>query len=294
FNYNSLGTLATGSYVAFGTDRWGELYAADAVGGRIMRFAGTTCNPVAAINGGLFDTVEVCGTADAQLFTPKGQGFSYDWSIDGLPYLHPYDTLTINTAGANAEIVLTVTDQNGCSATDSITIISHPLPVVSFSLDSIYCDFDAPEILLPVPPGGVFTGSGVVGTTFDPAAADSGLNVITYTYTDAFGCTSSLSKSTYVDYCTGIAESELLASVRVFPNPNQGEFKVSLPVDRTRSLRISVTDPLGRMVYSEQFIAEAGNAVVSVSLPEAPVGIYLLRVGLDDTTSRVMKVTFSR
>ncbi|MFM8432997.1 MAG: PQQ-dependent sugar dehydrogenase, partial [Bacteroidota bacterium] len=64
YSFANLGVLATGSYVAFGTDKWGELYAADAVNGRIMKFTGTNCNPIAAINGGISDTIQICGCAD--------------------------------------------------------------------------------------------------------------------------------------------------------------------------------------------------------------------------------------
>jgi hypothetical protein len=41
------------------------------------------------------------------------------------------------------------------------------------------------------PAGGVYSGTGVTGTTFNPSTAGAGLFVLTYTYTDANGCVNS-------------------------------------------------------------------------------------------------------
>ena len=49
-------------------------------------------------------------------------------------------------------------------------------------------------------PGGIFSGPGVTSATntFSPATANPGLNTITYTYTNPFGCVTSYSASSTV------------------------------------------------------------------------------------------------
>ncbi|HQG73007.1 hypothetical protein, partial [Tenuifilum sp.] len=48
------------------------------------------------------------------------------------------------------------------------------------------------------PTGGVYSGNGVSGSTFDPAAAGAGTHTITYTYTDGNGCVNSEAKDIIV------------------------------------------------------------------------------------------------
>ena len=48
-----------------------------------------------------------------------------------------------------------------------------------------------PIILRAHDPGGVWSGPGISGNVFTPSIAGSGNHVITYTITDAHGCTDS-------------------------------------------------------------------------------------------------------
>ncbi|MBN2634392.1 MAG: DUF2341 domain-containing protein [Bacteroidales bacterium] len=48
------------------------------------------------------------------------------------------------------------------------------------------------------PAGGVYSGTGVTGTNFDPSSAGVGTHLITYTYTDGLGCSNSVSKDIIV------------------------------------------------------------------------------------------------
>jgi hypothetical protein len=63
----------------------------------------------------------------------------------------------------------------------------------------------------------------------DPVAANIGVNIATYQYTDSLtGCSSSDSIAVYVDVCTGLAfQSTSDVNFSVFPNPNNGMFSVN-------------------------------------------------------------------
>lgn len=92
----------------------------------------------------------------------------------------------------------TYTDGNGCTNTESQDITVNPLPTIVFGTINDLCINSNPIDLsgTAVPTGGTYTGTGidVVTSSFDPAIA--GVNtspghIISYTYTDANGCTNS-------------------------------------------------------------------------------------------------------
>jgi hypothetical protein len=105
-------------------------------------------------------------------------------------------------------ITYTFIDNFGCSgnSTQSTQINSLP-PVSILGLDPSYCTTSLGDILVGSPVGGSFVGSGIVGSTFDPSIAVIGLNTITYSYTDANGCSSSTTASTQVSPVPSISIS---------------------------------------------------------------------------------------
>jgi hypothetical protein len=92
----------------------------------------------------------------------------------------------------------------------SVNIIQNPLPALSFNLANRYC-VDAGIIdltALAFPAGGTFSGPGVSGSQFNPATVTGALpqNItIIYSYTDANGCSNSISKITTVNPLPGVS-----------------------------------------------------------------------------------------
>jgi hypothetical protein len=87
-------------------------------------------------------------------------------------------------------VTYSYTDGNGCSASCSTTITVHPLPTVTCPADFSVCiDVGAFGIFSGSPAGGTYSGPGISGNNFDPAAAGAGAHAITYSYTDGNGCT---------------------------------------------------------------------------------------------------------
>jgi hypothetical protein len=74
-------------------------------------------------------------------------------------------------AGAgNALVTYTYTDLNGCVNSDNATIVVNPLPVLNFvNVPNSICTNASPIPLNANPTGGLFSGTGVVNSTFDPA-----------------------------------------------------------------------------------------------------------------------------
>ncbi|PCH74325.1 MAG: hypothetical protein COB98_10170, partial [Flavobacteriaceae bacterium] len=96
------------------------------------------------------------------------------------------------TAGAGTHIITySFTDENGCANSDTISIIVNPLPVIAITSVSTLC-IDASAVTLAATPLlGTFSGTGVTGTSFDPATSGAGTHIITYSFTDGNGCVNS-------------------------------------------------------------------------------------------------------
>jgi hypothetical protein len=95
-------------------------------------------------------------------------------------------------AGAGTHIIgYEYTAGNGCVSFDNDTIIVHDVPRLIFYMqDLAFCENDEEVLLSAIPTGGVFTGTGVSDTTFNPRLAGvGGPYLIQYTYTDTNSCT---------------------------------------------------------------------------------------------------------
>jgi len=116
--------------------------------------------------------------------TPAGGTWS-GAGVDG-------DAFDPAVAGAGTHtLTYSYTDGNGCSNSATIDVTLNPLPVVTATDPGPLCSNAAPVELAGTPGNGTWTGTGVTGTgpySFDPSV---GTQTLTYTFTDANGCTNS-------------------------------------------------------------------------------------------------------
>ncbi|MDD3878239.1 MAG: gliding motility-associated C-terminal domain-containing protein [Bacteroidales bacterium] len=96
-------------------------------------------------------------------------------------------------AGAGTSVITyTHIDGNGCTNFQSQQTMVHSLTPVSLSgLPSQYCFNGTALTLTGTPTGGVFTGPGISGSSFNPSIAGVGIHTIIYTYVDSNICTNS-------------------------------------------------------------------------------------------------------
>jgi hypothetical protein len=131
-----------------------------------------------------FNTICVTGGNDTLSGgTPTGGTYSGTGITNNI--LDP----TVNGAGT---MVITYTVMaNGCSnaATQTVTI-GMGTPLIT-NISTAYCLNENSVVLIGDPVGGIFSGSGITGSTFDPNSAGVGLHTITYTTTG--GCAGSSS-----------------------------------------------------------------------------------------------------
>lgn len=178
-----------------------------------------TVNPTPVADAGtddLFfcsDEVITLGGAPT-LLSPSVPGpYTYTWTeLTGAPVTitpavipstpNPQITVT-NTSGAlqNLQFMVTISDANGCVGSDTkdLSVYNEVLITLTSPTSTSFASNGAPQSLTAVPPGGVFSGEGVVQTSpntysFDPNVAYQNDQTIPrsipiyYSVTDANGC----------------------------------------------------------------------------------------------------------
>src|SRR5690554_4374209 len=97
-------------------------------------------------------------------------------------------------------VTYTITGSNACTSTETVSVEVNALPVATFSgLATDYCVDAASVTLTPTVSGGIFSGPGVTGTTFDPNTAGLGTSTISYAVTDGNGCSASSTQSVTIN-----------------------------------------------------------------------------------------------
>ena len=217
--------------------------------------------------------IDVGEQADLGGGTPTGGVYSgAGVTDDGNGMTYSFDP---SAAGVGVHsLTYTYTDANGCtnSADDDVEVFS--LPVVDFTALGDLC-IDAgvqADLGGGAPTGGVYSGAGVTddgnGMTysFDPSAAGVGVHSLTYTYTDANGC-------------TNLADDD----VEVFSLPVVDFTALAdLCIDAGVQVDLGGGAPTGG-VYSGAGVTDDGNGMTySFAAAAAGVGVHTLTYTFTD------------
>ena len=90
---------------------------------------------------------------------------------------------------------------------------------------------------------------------------------------------------------TGIGQVTISDGAAIFPNPNDGNFILSVTVG-AENKSIKIYNNIGQVVYEHAHIA--GNAgAITLSLPNLSNGVYLIAIG-GETVSELHKLVISR
>ncbi len=121
-----------------------------------------------------------------QFFVPANDG---DWGNgahwQGTPQWEDMGNETLGTSGGYT----TVTNPSWTDFSQPAFALANALPDVSIDAVAPLCEQSAPVSLSASPAGGSFAGVGVSNGMFNPAFAGGGTHSISYTYTNALGCT---------------------------------------------------------------------------------------------------------
>ncbi|HRG89876.1 MAG TPA: T9SS type A sorting domain-containing protein, partial [Chitinophagales bacterium] len=220
--------------------------------------------------------------AGSQVTLTGGGATTYSWSgsvTDGVAF----------TPNATDTYTVTGTDDNGCSATASVTVSVNTAPNVSLSLSVDTVELNGGNVTLSggTPAGGTYTGTGVNGTSFDPTVNGLGNVTITYAYTDGNGCSGTATDNIVVVNTVGIVNVSALSGVQIFPNPNQGQFVISLNAATDKAVVVEITDATGKLVDTFAMT----NKTQQVNIDTYAAGVYFVRLSYGEarTTQRVIK-----
>jgi hypothetical protein len=174
---------------------------------------------------------------------------------------------------------------------DQLILSFYPVTVVTFNALPDFCVYDPPYLLSEGnPPGGEYSGTGVIDGYFYPSLAGNGTHILTYSFGDPNGCVYSASQSVLVDPCTEIIEPSSDLAIKIIPNPNSGNFKAHIFGGSEMTVRISIYDRIGNMVYEKSSSLSSGESTLEFSLDNQPSGLYLLVIISDSAliTRRVL------
>ena len=202
------------------------------------------------------DTVEIC----------EGETYNFYGQV-------------LNTAGVYSETFQSV---QGCDSIEELMLVVIPAPAVSispFAPDSVSIDSGLLALPTANPAGGIYSGTGVTASGFDPALAGLGEFWISYTYVDTItGCTNQ--DSTWIKVYDPIGIEELETNkVKLFPNPGMGNFVLT----GTNLQSIQVKTLTGELVKE---IEIKNRSEVHFNLTGQAKGIYFVHIVNDDAEVR--------
>lgn len=217
----------------------------------------------------------------SNLTIDAGAGYaSYNWSTG-----ETTQTITVNSADTYS---VTITNNDGCSASDSMVVSVNPLPNVNLGNDTTICNNQ--NIVLDAGGGFVsYSWSTGANTQTITATGANTVNNYTVTVTDANGCSNSDVITITFSTCVGDKEEEMNNYITIYPNPNNGIFFVDV-MTSSNYVEFSLVDLTGKIIYTEN--VQSGNIYhKQLDLESQPAGIYMLHIktGNESKTFRISK-----
>lgn len=182
--------------------------------------------------------------------------------------------------GANTGIVtnltpndyqVVVTDANGCTSMEDVTIEELLLPTLDLGADIVAQLGES--IVLEVP---VWEGVTYLWSTGETSASilvsESGTYSLTVVTADGCETTDEIE----VTFTTDIEAIEGLNEWKIYPNPANDVVFLQFDLQRNVDAMIEILDLAGRVYFSENRSLSVGEKQLSISTEDFPVGVYLM------------------
>jgi hypothetical protein len=189
----------------------------------------------------------------------------------------------VNTTGAPVTATITVTPTaNGCVGTpNTFTYTINPGPAVTYTAPGTVCVYNNAITLTPgTPAGGTFSGTGVTGSSFNPATAGLGTHTITYSIT-AGGCIGTATASIVVSACASIEDIIANDGLAIYPNPSTGNVTFAFSNTEVNDVNLSIVSTEGKTVYQNNF----QTTKATIDLSTLARGTYFVRVTMNGKLS---------
>ena len=232
------------------------------------------------------DTVEKC-SQDAAILG--------NWQpVDDATYLWS-TTETTPAINASTPGMYTVTVTTGCGSTSaSIEVVDIPDAVAGFTTGTNFVT----GIFTNTSSGTITSylwdfGDGTTSTDSDPLHVYNATGTFTVTLTVTGPCGTDTFTQDITLEVAGLEENELGNALNVFPNPNNGEFEMTLTLENVSDVNASLVDARGQQIWNASIGAVNGTASETINVSNNAAGIYFLRVTADDRTS-VRKIVVNK
>lgn len=219
-----------------------------------------TTQPTLSVNSST-----ICSGQSANLIA--GGATTYSWNTGAAT-----NSISVNPT---SNTTYTVYGYNGvCYDSLVSNVVVNPLPNVTLSsTQSSVCVTDSLVTLTGSPAGGTYSGTGVVGVTFNPAVAGTGTFTVLYNYTDANTCSGSNSTNITVAACVGIKELYNSSSLSIYPNPANDYFIVNAG-SKNPNLTIKLMDATGKLVLEKNLT----HTTEQIDINRLAKGIYFIEI----------------
>ncbi len=210
-------------------------------------YSNTTTNANIGYPFKLNSVLNIVGSSAGDQLYP----FFYNWQVEGMPQ-------TCND-GSRMPVTAVVAP----NITPSIT-----------GVDPLYLHTDNPVLVVLNPPGGVLTGDGVLGNTFNPSTAGIGVHTLTYTY--SFGsCAKQTTIQTEVKFDSASIQYETM--VQLYGNPGAHP-KLYVVSNNNSNIEISIHNSIGQLVKSVKYGVSRGTNMFDLEMENLAKGVYILNV----------------
>jgi len=240
----------------------------------------------------------VCNRSNttAVAFTGAVTGTVYNWTnntpsiglaASGTGDIAAFTAVNTTQTPVVATITVTPSYTNGgvtCLGTPrTFTITVNPTPIVSATdlFNQRICISDGPVALNATPVGGTWSGIGVSGFNFIPSATAVGNFILTYTYTNQYGCTTTDTTTAKVSACDERNISLASGGAVLFPNPNGGQFNIRVNSTRFQYLQMRIYNQLGQLISTKQWSGLVYGQILPVNMNHLPAAVYTVRIIYD-------------
>lgn len=239
--------------------------------------------------------VSTTGPGGPWINLTTGGSYTSTFTISGV-------TLTMN---GNLYRVIVTNSCNQSVTSNAVTLTVNPTPANVVATDLFNRRICLSDTLIPLvgtPVGGTWSGIGVSGFNFIPSATGIGTFILTYTYTNSFGCTASDTTKVIVSDCGERIRLLSDDAIILFPNPNNGRFNIRINSTLYNYLGMKVFNSSGQLMNgttvnkvltSPVYNGLVYGRVIPIDLSYLPSGIYLVKFYYDDgirTSEKTFKV----
>lgn len=227
--------------------------------------------PTVIISGN--DTI--CQGGTANLVANSTGTVNYSWNSGA-------NTQSISVTPVSTFTYVVIVSNGACNDTASHEVFVSLIPTIDFIINTVpLCNNGPAFTLTATPSGGVYSGTGVLGNTFNPMVG-VGVYPITYSVNVSSACAAAETQTIEVMLCTGINEIEN-NSLIMFPNPANDFVTIQSDKEIKSILVYDYSGKLIRMIETTSF-------ETTIDISDFAKGFYSFSITMNDRSQKTIKV----